>query len=189
MRRDLKRVAEALALDAEVVLDVVDDVLDRSHIFRIRELLALGRLEHKVDARRVGEVARFGEEFRRAVGGVDGRGIRNGILARHRLHECGHRAGRGSDQDEPRDNDLPLVQERPASHAVQELSHVVLSRLKTHPSVADTKDKAPTCINRLGLSAVAAGFEPAVGDYPTLAFEASTFGRSDTPPRNSLKQT
>mgnify|MGYP007010717139 CR=1 FL=1 len=31
--------------------------------------------------------------------------------------------------------------------------------------------------------AVAAGFEPAVGDYPTLAFEASTFGRSDTPPK------
>ncbi|MDO4686560.1 MAG: hypothetical protein Q4A92_08400, partial [Corynebacterium sp.] len=26
--------------------------------------------------------------------------------------------------------------------------------------------------------AVAGGFEPPVGDYPTLAFEASTFGRS-----------
>ena len=35
------------------------------------------------------------------------------------------------------------------------------------------------------ISAVAEGFEPSVG-CPTLAFEASSFGRSDTPPRESL---
>ncbi len=34
--------------------------------------------------------------------------------------------------------------------------------------------------------AVAEGFEPSVGDYPTLAFEASTFGRSDTPPSRNI---
>ena len=37
--------------------------------------------------------------------------------------------------------------------------------------------------------AVAAGFEPAVGGYPTNAFEAFTFGRSDTPPRIRIEQT
>src|SRR5699024_990601 len=36
--------------------------------------------------------------------------------------------------------------------------------------------------------AVAEGFEPSVGGYPTLAFEARTFGRSDTPPRTRLLQ-
>ena len=36
--------------------------------------------------------------------------------------------------------------------------------------------------------AVAEGFEPSVGGYPTIAFEAITFGRSDTPPRNRLRQ-
>lgn len=36
--------------------------------------------------------------------------------------------------------------------------------------------------------AVAAGFEPAVGGYPTIAFEAITFGRSDTPPRSRLRR-
>lgn len=37
--------------------------------------------------------------------------------------------------------------------------------------------------------AVAAGFEPAVGGYPTNAFEAFTFGRSDTPPPIRIEQT
>ena len=37
--------------------------------------------------------------------------------------------------------------------------------------------------------AVAAGFEPAVGGYPTNAFEAFTFGRSDTPPSTRIEQT
>lgn len=37
--------------------------------------------------------------------------------------------------------------------------------------------------------AVAAGFEPAVGGYPTIAFEAITFGRSDTPPRSRLRES
>ena len=35
---------------------------------------------------------------------------------------------------------------------------------------------------------MAAGFEPAVGGYPTIAFEAITFGRSDTPPRSRLRE-
>src|SRR5699024_8568589 len=37
-----------------------------------------------------------------------------------------------------------------------------------------------------GPLAVAEGFEPSVGGYPTLDFEASTFSRSDTPPRKNL---
>ena len=51
------------------------------------------------------------------------------------------------------------------------------------------KSQNPGALLRTGVSrdmAVAAGFEPAVGGYPTLAFEASTFGRSDTPPRKIL---
>jgi hypothetical protein len=34
--------------------------------------------------------------------------------------------------------------------------------------------------------AVAEGFEPSVGGYPTHAFEACSLGRSDTPPCGSL---
>ncbi len=35
--------------------------------------------------------------------------------------------------------------------------------------------------------AVTVGFEPTVGGYPTQLFESCTFGRSDTSPRNSLR--
>lgn len=35
--------------------------------------------------------------------------------------------------------------------------------------------------------AVAEGFEPSVGGYPTHAFEACSLGRSDTPPARSLR--
>lgn len=34
--------------------------------------------------------------------------------------------------------------------------------------------------------AVAEGFEPSDGGYPSHAFEACSLGRSDTPPRGSL---
>ena len=37
--------------------------------------------------------------------------------------------------------------------------------------------------------AVAEGFEPSVGGYPTHAFEACSLGRSDTPPCGSLPAT
>lgn len=37
--------------------------------------------------------------------------------------------------------------------------------------------------------AVAVGFEPTVGGYPTKHFECFTFGRSDTPPRSTLLET
>jgi hypothetical protein len=37
--------------------------------------------------------------------------------------------------------------------------------------------------------AVTVGFEPTVGGYPTQLFESCTFGRSDTSPRNSLRET
>lgn len=35
--------------------------------------------------------------------------------------------------------------------------------------------------------AVAEGFEPSDGGYPSHAFEACSLGRSDTPPRSSLQ--
>lgn len=37
--------------------------------------------------------------------------------------------------------------------------------------------------------AVAEGFEPSDGGYPSHAFEACSLGRSDTPPRESLRIT
>lgn len=51
---------------------------------------------------------------------------------------------------------------------------------------ASHKNAPSPCVLVRGLLAVAAGFEPAVGGYPTLAFEASTFGRSDTLPLATL---
>ena len=60
----------------------------------------------------------------------------------------------------------------------------------TDAQPAHTKKPPPVHIARTAVSlAVAEGFEPSVGDYPTLAFEASTFGRSDTPPRKNLSET
>ena len=37
--------------------------------------------------------------------------------------------------------------------------------------------------------AVTVGFEPTVGGYPTQLFESCTFGRSDTSPQNSLRES
>src|SRR5690349_20793933 len=37
--------------------------------------------------------------------------------------------------------------------------------------------------------AVTVGFEPTVGGYPTQLFESCTFGRSDTSPRTSLRDS
>jgi len=39
------------------------------------------------------------------------------------------------------------------------------------------------------MMAVAEGFEPSDGGYPSHAFEACSLGRSDTPPRESLRIT
>lgn len=56
----------------------------------------------------------------------------------------------------------------------------------TVPGPARNAVKGPTLTGRsLQLAAVAEGFEPSVS-FPTLAFEASSFGRSDTLPRESL---
>ena len=43
--------------------------------------------------------------------------------------------------------------------------------------------------SNLYLLAVTVGFEPTVGGYPTRLFESRTFGRSDTSPRKSLRDT
>jgi site-specific DNA recombinase len=43
--------------------------------------------------------------------------------------------------------------------------------------------------SNIELLAVAEGFEPSVGGYPTHAFEACSLGRSDTPPCGSLPAT
>ncbi len=56
---------------------------------------------------------------------------------------------------------------------------------ETHTPHTQQSKNLPRACGRFFL-AVAAGFEPAVGGYPTLAFEASTFGRSDTLPSISL---
>ena len=45
---------------------------------------------------------------------------------------------------------------------------------------------AVTCGNRRIALAVAEGFEPSDGGYPSHAFEACSLGRSDTPPPESL---
>jgi hypothetical protein len=42
------------------------------------------------------------------------------------------------------------------------------------------------CANRPVDMAVAEGFEPSDGGYPSHAFEACSLGRSDTPPLRSL---
>src|SRR5205807_10156409 len=44
----------------------------------------------------------------------------------------------------------------------------------------------PTWNNTEKTLAVAEGFEPSDGGYPSHAFEACSLGRSDTPPRRSL---
>ena len=51
--------------------------------------------------------------------------------------------------------------------------------------------RAPDLCSRSGALpvAVAVGFEPTVGGYPTKHFECFTFGRSDTPPRSTLLET
>lgn len=59
--------------------------------------------------------------------------------------------------------------------------HKLLTWLIAHP-LSNNKTPAQSRTGVLHL-AVAAGFEPAVGGYPTFAFEANTFGRSDTLPR------
>ena len=41
-------------------------------------------------------------------------------------------------------------------------------------------------MNRWGALAVAEGFEPSDGGYPSHAFEACSLGRSDTPPLVTL---
>ena len=43
-----------------------------------------------------------------------------------------------------------------------------------------------SCANRRDNLAVAEGFEPSDGGYPSHAFEACSLGRSDTPPGGSL---
>ena len=58
-------------------------------------------------------------------------------------------------------------------------------RLPTPPSAPGTQEGPRLC--RGPSEAVAEGFEPSVS-FPTLAFEASSFGRSDTLPRESLAQ-
>ena len=45
---------------------------------------------------------------------------------------------------------------------------------------------ASTSAYASGNVAVAEGFEPSDGGYPSHAFEACSLGRSDTPPRGSL---
>jgi hypothetical protein len=44
-----------------------------------------------------------------------------------------------------------------------------------------------TCVDRIGAMAVAEGFEPSDGGYPSHAFEACSLGRSDTPPCGTLQ--
>ena len=43
------------------------------------------------------------------------------------------------------------------------------------------------CANRRVVLAVAEGFEPSDGGYPSHAFEACSLGRSDTPPCGSYR--
>ncbi len=49
-----------------------------------------------------------------------------------------------------------------------------------------TDQKAPVRIRTGAFMAVAEGFEPSDGGYPSHAFEACSLGRSDTPPARSL---
>ena len=58
-------------------------------------------------------------------------------------------------------------------------------QLKALDQLGNNKTPAQSRTGALYL-AVAAGFEPAVGGYPTFAFEANTFGRSDTLPRTRI---
>ena len=48
---------------------------------------------------------------------------------------------------------------------------------------------ALACANRRAVMAVAEGFEPSDGGYPSHAFEACSLGRSDTPPCGTLPGT
>ena len=54
-------------------------------------------------------------------------------------------------------------------------------RTAPHPGYGKTPDFSGVSM------AVTVGFEPTVGGYPTQLFESCTFGRSDTSPRNSLR--
>jgi hypothetical protein len=47
-------------------------------------------------------------------------------------------------------------------------------------------ENSVACTNKGRTMAVAEGFEPSDGGYPSHAFEACSLGRSDTPPRVSL---
>ncbi len=58
---------------------------------------------------------------------------------------------------------------------------------RVRPPSSYSHDEGPGSSSRaLRSQAVAVGFEPTVTGYATLAFEASSFGRSDTLPRESL---
>ncbi len=58
---------------------------------------------------------------------------------------------------------------------------------RIRPPSSYSDDEGPGSVSRaLRSPAVAVGFEPTVTGYATLAFEASSFGRSDTLPRESL---
>ena len=59
-------------------------------------------------------------------------------------------------------------------------------RIARPAAAALALEKLPTCVNRRGAVAVAEGFEPSDGGYPSHAFEACSLGRSDTPPCGSL---
>ncbi len=54
------------------------------------------------------------------------------------------------------------------------------------PKSRGSLEDSSTGANALRALAVAEGFEPSDGGYPSHAFEACSFGRSDTPPPESL---
>ena len=113
---------------------------------------------------------------------VSSRGL--GDVYKRQRHTCGK-------QNHPGDNDLPLVQEGPLTQPVQDRRHKAPFTRKRSSWFSGKNGGYPPnftqTTNFLKL-AVAAGFEPAEV-LPSLAFEASTFGRSDTLPPNRVTAT
>jgi hypothetical protein len=107
--------------------------------------------------------------------------------SRHR-----NRGSRGAQACQSREDRTPTVTRRVYADLFDaDLDAVALaldgSALRERQPSLDEPQNRPSCVNRRAAMAVAEGFEPSDGGYPSHAFEACSLGRSDTPPCGTLQ--
>lgn len=115
------------------------------------------------------------------------------------MQEAGH-VGDSPHQHEPSSDEHAVARDAHSPRSAPANTHETPTRVPIRPRVTGPgdfgrarppssyrDDEGPGSSSRaLHPQAVAVGFEPTVTGYATLAFEASSFGRSDTLPRESL---